>query len=163
MHPSIIQTGSQLKSTTGNGLQLGCPLCPKFTTTRTKTICRHLESHIKNAVNSQGRVICRCNLPCRDTGHYHCPHCEKTIMRKEDMTLHVTGCQKTCNTVPPSAEIRPPVSSSLSSSFLTPRASQQSHPQLRLQRPLNHLPSHPPRKRPPMPRSLKPQSCPLHV
>lgn len=187
MHPSIIQTGSQLKSTTGKGLELGCPLCPKFTTTRAKTICRHLESHIKNAVNFEGELmtrgnecvrhwqhciykskvsrllfgvsgstwkeydflkwwhhfsewnllhryindcnmwislagtnICRCNQACRHTGHYHCPHCDRTIVRKEDMTFHVIGCQKACNMVPPSAEV-----SSSSSSFVTPSASQQ--------------------------------------
>lgn len=61
MHPSIIKTGCQLKSKTGNCLQLGCPLCPKFTTTHARTMCRHLESHIKNAVYFQGKLMTRGN------------------------------------------------------------------------------------------------------
>lgn len=39
------------------------------------------------------------------------------------MTLHITGCRHTCDTVPPSAEIGAPASSS--TSFFTPCAPQQ--------------------------------------
>lgn len=56
----------------------------------------------------------------------------KPIMRKEDMTLHATGCRNTCDTVPPSAEIRAPASSS--SSFFTPCAPQQRSAQPPLER-----------------------------
>ncbi|KAK0151146.1 TRMT1-like protein [Merluccius polli] len=109
MHPSIIKTGSQLESTTYHSSQLGCPLCPKFNTKNEKTIWRHLNAHVKNAVLFQETIICRCNLSCRDTGHYHCPYCAKTIMRKEDMTLHVTGCQT--HALPkPHSEPHPPLS-----------------------------------------------------
>lgn len=48
-----------------------------------------------------GNIICRCNQPCRPTGHYHCPYCGRTILRKEHMETHVYGCQyKPSQTVP---------------------------------------------------------------
>lgn len=39
-------------------------------------------------------IICRCNLSCWDTGHYHCPTCSKTIVRKDLAVLHLTACCK---------------------------------------------------------------------
>ncbi|XP_041839815.1 uncharacterized protein LOC121638850 [Melanotaenia boesemani] len=94
MHLSIIKNGTHLESKYSNNYWLSCPLCPKFHTKSEKTIGRHLDNHIKTAVHFEDTVICRCNLPCRHTGHYHCPFCGNTIVKKEDMYLHVTGCQK---------------------------------------------------------------------
>ena len=41
------------------------------------------------------KKICRCNLSCRDGGHYHCPLCGKTIIRKSVMDLHLKSCTNT--------------------------------------------------------------------
>ena len=37
--------------------------------------------------------ICKCNLDCRTDGHYHCPQCERTIIRRDAMTSHLLLCQ----------------------------------------------------------------------
>ncbi|KAM4584951.1 uncharacterized protein PAE49_004353 [Odontesthes bonariensis] len=110
MHPSIIKTGGQLESASSRSSQLSCPLCPKFKTRRGKAMERHLDNHIKRAVHFRDILICRCNLSCRHTGHYHCPYCAKTVMQREDIALHVSGCQKKHNVgqpVPSSTEISP--------------------------------------------------------
>ncbi|XP_069372988.1 uncharacterized protein [Paralichthys olivaceus] len=128
MHPSIIRGGRQLVSTSLHGFeQFGCPLCPKFITSRGDTIRRHLNAHVHNAVHLQDTIICRCNMSCRGTGHYHCPNCAKTIMRREDMVLHVSGCKRSGDVTPtpgettslvsrpsrtPTADISPPALSS---------------------------------------------------
>ncbi|XP_035010744.2 uncharacterized protein LOC118106371 [Hippoglossus stenolepis] len=132
MHPSIIKGGGQLQSTSPHSwAQFGCPLCPKFSTTQGETLRRHLGAHVQNAVHLQDTIICRCNLSCRDTGHYHCPNCAKTIVRKRDITSHVTGCQRPCDKVPPPCETissqSADVSQSAPSSSLvfTPCASQE--------------------------------------
>lgn len=39
------------------------------------------------------KMICRCNLRCRDGGHFHCPICNKTIIRRDDMEGHLKTCQ----------------------------------------------------------------------
>ena len=53
------------------------------------------------------KVICRCNLLCRDGGHFHCPFCGTTIIRKDTMTMHLIECKNKCDkaqvaSVPPS-------------------------------------------------------------
>ncbi|XP_062266317.1 uncharacterized protein zgc:165409 [Platichthys flesus] len=119
MHPSIIRSGRQLVSTSHHGFdQFGCPLCPKFITSRGDTIRRHLNAHVHNAVHLQDTIICRCNMSCRGTGHYHCPNCSKTIMRREDMVLHVTGCKRTSDVTPTPGE----TTSLVSHPSRTPRA-----------------------------------------
>lgn len=64
------------------------------------------------------QVICRCNLPCRGRSHFHCPFCEKTIIRKAAITTHLIDCQTKCDMVqltwdppphPPSPETHPVV------------------------------------------------------
>ncbi|XP_019943706.2 uncharacterized protein [Paralichthys olivaceus] len=105
MHLSIIKGGGQLQSTSLHSwAQFGCPLCPKFITTQGETLRRHLGAHVQNAVHLQDTIICRCNLSCRDSGHYHCPNCTKTIVRKKDIAAHVTGCQRPSDKVPAPCE-----------------------------------------------------------
>ncbi|XP_078025800.1 uncharacterized protein LOC144463926 [Epinephelus lanceolatus] len=36
----------------------------------------------------QKEIICRCNMPCRDKGHFHCPFCDKTVIRKDFISPH---------------------------------------------------------------------------
>lgn len=39
------------------------------------------------------KKICKCNLQCRNSGHFHCPVCNKTIITKKDMERHLEACQ----------------------------------------------------------------------
>lgn len=95
IHPSVVQAGGQYKI---QPLNLGetlfhCLLCPKFKPTSSWKIQRHMDAHIKNALHVQDNIICRCNQQCRSTSHYHCPYCERTIIRRDDMETHVFGCR----------------------------------------------------------------------
>lgn len=75
-------------------------------------------------------VICRCNLPCRDGGHFHCPFCGTTIIRKDTITTHVIECKNKCDVAklasvppsqPPSPEKHPAVLSvNMEHSYLRP-------------------------------------------
>ncbi|KAM3605857.1 uncharacterized protein V6R79_006120 [Siganus canaliculatus] len=114
MHPSNIHSRGQLERTVLSSAEWGCPLCPKFRSCRENTVQQHLDTHIKGAVHFHDTIICRCNLSCRDTGHFHCPFCDKTIVRKFDITSHLSWCQKSDGkqsspVLPPSA----PTSSSV--------------------------------------------------
>ncbi|XP_030609203.1 uncharacterized protein LOC115796875 isoform X2 [Archocentrus centrarchus] len=94
MHPSIISKGGLVGSITLAFSNHGCPLCPKFKTRSDSAIKRHMENHKSNGVHFQDTVICRCNQPCRDGGHFHCPFCPQTIVRKEDAETHVSRCKE---------------------------------------------------------------------
>ncbi|KAF3699938.1 HMG domain-containing protein 3 HMG box-containing protein 3 Protein SMF [Channa argus] len=93
-HPSIVQPGGQfeIQSSNVNQTLFHCLLCPKFKLTTSRRIQRHMDGHINTALQVDGNLICRCNQPCRPAGHYHCPYCGKTILRKEHMETHVHGC-----------------------------------------------------------------------
>ena len=69
------------------------------------------------------KIICRCNLPCRDGGHFHCPFCGTTIIRKDTILPHLIQCKNKCDMAkltsappsqPPSPETHPTVLSSMS-------------------------------------------------
>ena len=69
------------------------------------------------------KIICRCNLPCRDGGHFHCPFYGTTIMRKDAIMPHLIQCKNKCDMAqltsvplsqPPSPETHPTVLSSVS-------------------------------------------------
>lgn len=49
--------------------------------------------------------LCRCNLKCRTEGHFHCPVCDTTIIRRKDMERHLAKmvCQE--GTQQPSASV----------------------------------------------------------
>lgn len=53
--------------------------------------CRFLR-HIYSP--SSELLICRCNLPCRHAGHFHCSICGKTLMRKDNIESHLLICKK---------------------------------------------------------------------
>ncbi|CAL8306032.1 unnamed protein product [Arctogadus glacialis] len=97
MHHSIFRDDSkpEVKRCTTCCTLFHCPLCPTFKpTVNTKLQC-HLESHIKHSITFKDKKICRYNLSCRDGGHYHCPLCGKTIIRKSVMDLHLKSCTNT--------------------------------------------------------------------
>ena len=75
------------------------------------------------------KIICRCNLPCRDGGHFHCPFCGTTIIRKDTIMPHLIQCTNKCDMAqltsappsqPPSPETHPTVLLSMSVSYTLP-------------------------------------------
>ena len=53
------------------------------------------------------KIICRCNLSCRDGGHFLCPFCGYIIIRKDTLMPHLIQCKYKCdmaqlNSAPPS-------------------------------------------------------------
>lgn len=68
------------------------------------------------------KIIYRCNLPCIDGVHFHCPFCGTTIIRKDTITTHLVECKYKCDmaqlrSVPPSQpspENHPTIVSSMS-------------------------------------------------
>uniref|UniRef100_A0A3B3BZI3 Uncharacterized LOC112141289 n=1 Tax=Oryzias melastigma TaxID=30732 RepID=A0A3B3BZI3_ORYME len=100
MHVSILEKDGCLEQRQ-LAFGFGCPLCPNFKVVAEGVIQRHLGNHITNGVHFQDYIICRCNLPCRAVGHFHCPFCFKTITRKEHMTSHLRLCPKKSTVVQP--------------------------------------------------------------
>lgn len=46
----------------------------------------------------------RCKKPCRPSGHYHCPCCSRTVIRRVDMAKHLVSCRlQHLQSVPPPA------------------------------------------------------------
>ncbi|XP_039902050.1 uncharacterized protein LOC120742685 [Simochromis diagramma] len=96
MHISIWNSGLKPELQECNTCCRGlfhCPLCPTFNPTVRAKIEEHLSVHIKNALPFKDKMICRCRLPCRTTGHFHRPVCKITIIRRGDMARHLLSCQ----------------------------------------------------------------------
>ncbi|XP_026001571.1 uncharacterized protein LOC113008408 isoform X2 [Astatotilapia calliptera] len=96
MHLSIWNSGLKPELQECNTCCRGlfhCPLCPTFSPAVRAKIEEHLSVHIKNALPFKDKMICRCRLPCRTTGHFHCPVCNLTIIRRGDMARHLLSCQ----------------------------------------------------------------------
>nr|XP_046189100.1 uncharacterized protein LOC124017889 isoform X1 [Oncorhynchus gorbuscha] len=95
VHHSIVPVNSLLSLTrcTTCCKLFHCPLCLSFKPTKRSRLQRHVDVHLKNAVSFKDKKICKCNLDCRTDGHYHCPQCERTIIRRDAMTSHLLLCQ----------------------------------------------------------------------
>ncbi|XP_026013808.1 uncharacterized protein LOC113015767 [Astatotilapia calliptera] len=96
MHISIWNSGLKPELQECNTCCRGlfhCPLCPTFSPTVRAKIEEHLSVHIKNALPFKDKMICRCRLPCRTTGHFHRPVCKITIIQRGDMARHLLSCQ----------------------------------------------------------------------
>ncbi|RVE72627.1 hypothetical protein OJAV_G00039440 [Oryzias javanicus] len=93
MHVSNLKKGGRLEHKP-LAFGFGCPLCTTFKTLSEEVIKRHLGNHIATAVHFRDYIICRCNLPCRVGGHFHCPFCYNTIIRKTCLPSHLTVCKK---------------------------------------------------------------------
>lgn len=74
-----------------------CPLCPTgMYKPRSKAmVLRHLEVHKKNALQHEDFYITKCNQACRtgSSGHFHCPFCSKTTVRRQDAERHLQICR----------------------------------------------------------------------
>ncbi|XP_072567723.1 uncharacterized protein [Paramormyrops kingsleyae] len=96
MHISICDSASKpalQECTTCCRRLFHCPLCPTVSPTVRAKMEEHINGHIKNALPFKDKIICRCRLPCRRTGHFHCPVCNRTIIRRRDMARHLLSCQ----------------------------------------------------------------------
>nr|XP_023662372.1 uncharacterized protein LOC111841103 [Paramormyrops kingsleyae] len=96
MHISICDSASKpalQECTTCCRRLFHCPLCPTVSPTVRAKMEEHINGHIKNALPFKDKIICRCRLPCRRTGHFHCPVCNRTIIRRWDMARHLLSCQ----------------------------------------------------------------------
>ncbi|KAM3605501.1 uncharacterized protein V6R79_026320 [Siganus canaliculatus] len=74
-----------------------CPLCP---TVMYKSRCKakvlqHMEVHLKNALQHEDFYITKCHWGCRSgaSGHFHCPFCFKTTIRRQDSIRHLEICR----------------------------------------------------------------------
>ncbi|XP_061569457.1 uncharacterized protein LOC133423294 isoform X2 [Cololabis saira] len=43
-------------------------------------------------LNFKDQILQRCVQPCRPAGHYHCPYCSRTVIRRLDMERHLPLC-----------------------------------------------------------------------
>ncbi|XP_039667548.1 uncharacterized protein LOC120565686 isoform X2 [Perca fluviatilis] len=74
-----------------------CPLCP---TSIYKPRCRakvlqHMEVHVKNAIQHEDFFITKCHQACRSgsSGHFHCPFCLKTTIKRQAILRHLQICR----------------------------------------------------------------------
>ncbi|XP_057708428.1 uncharacterized protein LOC130927004 [Corythoichthys intestinalis] len=97
MHHSILTSGEQIPTNRCNRCcsLYHCPLCPTYKATKLCKLKKHLDVHNKNSISFEDKKICRCHLECRNSGHFHCPFCQKTILKRSDMAKHLMACQKT--------------------------------------------------------------------
>nr|XP_043868444.1 uncharacterized protein LOC122758369 [Solea senegalensis] len=105
LHTSIFKSNSppQVTRCTVCCSHFHCPLCA---TDIYKPRCRakvqkHFELHIKNAVHHKDFCITKCHQACRggsgNSGHFHCPFCIKTVIRRQDAIRHLEICLQDLN------------------------------------------------------------------
>ncbi|XP_028840374.1 uncharacterized protein LOC114792978 [Denticeps clupeoides] len=131
MHISICNSASKpvlQECTTCCRRLFHCPLCPTFSPTVRAKIEEHINGHIKNALPFKDKLVCRCRLTCRAKGHFHCPVCNRTIIRRGDMARHLLLCQhSSMPSQPPLSGLLPAV---LSEEFRLPPAALSKEPRL---------------------------------
>ncbi|XP_076840930.1 uncharacterized protein LOC143485385 isoform X2 [Brachyhypopomus gauderio] len=109
MHPSICDAGVQPDIEECNTCcrkLFHCPLCPTFKPTTKGKINRHVDAHIKNGIKYKDKHLLKCRLSCRTEGHFHCPFCQNTVIRRNDMEKHLCLCEVSLNTLPLSSPAR---------------------------------------------------------
>uniref|UniRef100_A0A667YZS3 HMG domain-containing protein n=1 Tax=Myripristis murdjan TaxID=586833 RepID=A0A667YZS3_9TELE len=111
MHHSVLEVGSSLCYRTVSPTMFG-PWC-------SNGVLRNVLVAMKvrrNYSSFLDKIICRCNLHCRDGGHFHCAFCAATLIRKDAIILHLTNCRNQCDMAqitlvptsePPSPETHP--------------------------------------------------------
>ncbi|KAF1371877.1 hypothetical protein PFLUV_G00273920 [Perca fluviatilis] len=96
---SVIQKNNTLRLTrcTVCCTKYHCPLCP---TSLYKPRCRakvlqHMEVHVKNAIQHEDFFITKCHQACRSgsSGHFHCPICLRTTIKRQDTLRHLQICR----------------------------------------------------------------------
>lgn len=113
MHISIFNLNSKIAleecNTCCNKL-FHCPICPKFDPTVKERIEKHMNHHISHGLPYKDKILLRCSLECRPQGHFHCPLCSRTVMRRLDMKRHLLICQGGLEKDPSPEPCQPPAS-----------------------------------------------------
>ncbi|XP_062394301.1 uncharacterized protein LOC134082535 isoform X3 [Sardina pilchardus] len=94
----------------GSYLQGGsykCPCC-KYTCKHLYQMQYHMDNHMKLAAQHKGLFICKCSKACRKVSHFHCLHCNATIIRKDQLEPHLSGHLSPLSTAGP--VLQPPAS-----------------------------------------------------
>ncbi|XP_075880365.1 uncharacterized protein LOC142886952 isoform X2 [Nelusetta ayraudi] len=84
-----------------------CPYCQSslFKPTYLCKVKSHVEGHFKRAVSHEGYTILRCGLQCKSQLHYHCVHCQATVLRRESFVKHLRVCKNKQPAVKASATV----------------------------------------------------------
>ncbi|KAJ8349408.1 hypothetical protein SKAU_G00245380 [Synaphobranchus kaupii] len=132
MHHSILQGNStlQLDRCTTCCKLYHCPLCLTFKPAKLNRLKSHVDVHLKHALTFKDSWICRCLLNCRTDAHYHCPQCDKTIIRKDDMSKHLPSCLGPSYHSTPSTRTSTSAESTTLAEPSTPVESFDSHPKI---------------------------------
>ena len=73
-----------------------CKLCPRNTILEQKELRKHRSLHTNHSIihGNNKILMCKqnCHLSSRTTYHYHCPTCQKVIVRKDNARDHITKC-----------------------------------------------------------------------
>ncbi|KAL0992621.1 hypothetical protein UPYG_G00095870 [Umbra pygmaea] len=58
-------------------------------------VLQHMEVHVKNAIQHEDFFITKCKQACRSgsSGHFHCPFCLKTTIKRQDTLRHLQICK----------------------------------------------------------------------
>ncbi|KAL1023834.1 hypothetical protein UPYG_G00046920 [Umbra pygmaea] len=70
-----------------------CPYCTFFKPAPKPRTLKHIKCHLSRAVRYNGYTMMRCTFTCRKVGHYHCPFCKKTILKKQSFLDHLKICR----------------------------------------------------------------------
>ncbi|XP_014878648.1 uncharacterized protein LOC106946757 [Poecilia latipinna] len=113
MHVSIFDLNSKIPleecNTCCNKL-FHCPICPNFDPTVKERIEKHMNHHISHGLPYKDKILLRCSLHCRPQGHFHCPICSRTVMRRLDMKRHLLLCEGFMEKDPSPEPCLPPTS-----------------------------------------------------
>ncbi|XP_034721014.1 uncharacterized protein LOC117939651 isoform X3 [Etheostoma cragini] len=99
VHISVIKKNNIPRSTrcTVCCTKYHCPLCPPsmYKARNRAKVLQHMEVHIKNAIRHQDFFITKCHHACRSgsSGHFHCPFCCKTTIKRQDTMRHLQICR----------------------------------------------------------------------
>ncbi|XP_072237031.1 uncharacterized protein [Leuresthes tenuis] len=73
-----------------------CPICSpaNFKPTKRSRVMIHFDNHLRRACYVGEYTIHKCGLECRKQPHFHCLHCNGTLVKKRDFLSHLSFCQE---------------------------------------------------------------------
>ncbi|XP_032362644.1 uncharacterized protein LOC116674201 isoform X4 [Etheostoma spectabile] len=99
VHNSVLQKNNipQLTRCTVCCTKYHCPLCPPsmYKARNRAKVLQHMEVHVNNAIRHEDFFITKCHQACRSgsSGHFHCPFCCKTTIKRQDTLRHLQICR----------------------------------------------------------------------
>ncbi|KAJ4934534.1 hypothetical protein JOQ06_007327 [Pogonophryne albipinna] len=73
-----------------------CPFC-SYKTAERHSVINHIKNHA--TVKHKEFTIARCGLKCRSTTHFHCCYCPATLIRRDQITKHLSSHSVLDNTI----------------------------------------------------------------